>query len=107
MEEFLLRPLFSRDELNIIDQKEIDRPVSCAKGVRAAVADCTDELIGEVLGREIDDHHAGKQVTALVTDRVEQVRLAEADAAIDEQRVVRARRELRDGLTGRLGELVR
>ena len=107
MEEFLLCPLFSCDELNVIDQQEVDRPVARAEGGRVVVADRIDELIGEVLGRTIDDHRAGKQANSPVTNRVEQVRLAEADAAIDEQRVIRARRELRDGLRGGLGELVR
>src|SRR5258705_13897402 len=65
-----------------------------------------DDIIGEVLEGTIEDRRAGKQVTSPVTNRVEQVRLAEADAAIDEQGVIRARRKLRDGLTGGLGELV-
>ena len=107
VEEFLLGPLFARDELNVVDQQKVDRPVARAEGGRAVVADRIDELIGEVLGREIDDQRAGKQVNRPVADRVEQVRLAETDAAIDEQRVIRARRELRDGLRGGLGELVR
>jgi hypothetical protein len=68
------------------------------------VANCID---GEALRREIDDRCAGKQLTSPMTNRVEQVRLAKADAAIDEQGVVRARRKLRDGLRGGLGELVR
>src|SRR5207247_7675966 len=107
VEEFLLCPLLSGDELNIIDQQEIDRPVARAEVGRAVVADRVNQLIGEMLRREISDHHAGKQVSTLVTNRVEQVRLAEAATAIDEQRGLRARRELRDGQTGGLGELVR
>src|SRR5207245_6901501 len=87
VEELLLCPLFSCDELNVIDQQEVDRPVARAEGGRVVVANRIDELIGEVLGREIDDHRAGKQANSPVTNRVEQVRLAEADAAIDEQRV--------------------
>src|SRR5258705_5260262 len=106
MEEFLLCPLFSWDELNVIDKKEVDRPVARAEGGRVVVADCIDELIGKVLAETRDARRAGKQVTSPVTNRVEQVRLAEADAAIDEQGVIRARRKLRDSLTGGLGELV-
>ncbi len=40
-------------------------------------------------------------------DRVHQVRLAETDAAVDEQRVVRPRRRLRHRAAGRMRELVR
>src|SRR2546429_1597577 len=66
----LFRSLFSCDELNIIDQEEIDRPVACAEGVRAVVADCTDELIGEVLGGEIDDHHRSEEHTSELQSRL-------------------------------------
>src|SRR5207245_11165487 len=62
VEELLLRPLFSGDELNVVDQQEVDRPVARAEGGRVVVADRIDELIGEVLGREVDDQRAGKQV---------------------------------------------
>ena len=88
MEEFLLCPLLSGDELDVIDQQEVDRPVARTESGRVVVADRIDELIGELLRREIDDHRAGKLATSPVTNRVEQVRLAEADSAIDEQRVV-------------------
>ena len=43
----------------------------------------------------------------VVPDRVHQVRLAESDAAVDEQRVVRARRRFGDRAAGGMRELVR
>ena len=43
----------------------------------------------------------------VVPDRVHQVRLAEPDAAVDEQRVVRARRRFGDGAARGVRELVR
>ena len=49
---------------------------------------------------------AGFALTDQVADRVHQVRLAEADAAVDEQRVVGAARVLADLHRGRPGELV-
>src|SRR5207302_7258934 len=42
-------------------------------------------------------HHAATQATTLGRDRVEQRRLAEADATGDEQQIVRAPRERCDG----------
>ena len=42
-----------------------------------------------------------------MADGVEEMRFAEPDSAVDEERVVRARRQLRDRLRRRLRELVR
>src|SRR5438105_3745985 len=41
-----------------------------------------------------------------MADRMHQVGFAQADAAVDEQRVIGARRRLRDGATRRMCELV-
>ena len=43
----------------------------------------------------------------VVADRVHQVRLAEADAAVNEQRVVRARRRFRNRAARRVRKLIR
>ena len=43
----------------------------------------------------------------VVPDRVHQMRLAETHAAVDEERVVRARRGLGNGAAGRMRELIR
>src|ERR671913_1223754 len=42
----------------------------------------------------------------VVADRVHQVRLAEADAAVDKKRVVRTRRRFRYSAAGRMCELI-
>ena len=107
VEELLLRPLLARDELDVVDQEQIDRAVARAELRGAVVADRVDELVGEALGGEVRDGHAREEAHALMPDRVQQVRLAESDAAVDEQRVVRARRQLGHGLAGRLRELIR
>ncbi len=49
---------------------------------------------------------AGK-LARLMPDGVQQVRLAEPDTAVDEERVVRARWQLGDGLGCGLSELIR
>src|SRR3989449_11065410 len=87
-----------------VDQQEVDRAVARPELGRAVVADRVDQLVGEPLGGDVDDGHAGEQAHALVADRVEQVRLAETHAAVDEERVVRPRRQLRDPVTGGPGE---
>ena len=106
VEELLLRPLLARDELDVVDQEDVDGAVLGAELGDAVVADRVDELVGEALGREVEHAQARVEAGDLVADRVQQVGLAEADAAVDEERVVGLRRQLGDGLAGGLGELV-
>ena len=106
VEELLLRALLAGDELDVVDQEEIDGAVLGAELRGAVVADRVDELVREALGREIEQAEARVEARDLVADRVEQVRLAEADAAVDEERVVGLRGQLGDRLAGGLRELV-
>src|SRR2546425_3080071 len=107
VEELLLGPLLARDELDVVDQEEIDRPVAGAELRGPVVADRVDELVREPLGGEIRDGHPREETRALVPDGVQEVRLAESDAAVDEEWVVRSRGKLGDRLACRLRELVR
>jgi len=61
----------------------------------------------EALGGEVEQAQRRIQARDLVADRVQKVSFAEADAAVDEERVVRLRREFCDRLAGGLRELVR
>ena len=65
-----------------------------------------DELVGELLARRVDDALARELGDDLVADGVHQVGLAEADAAVQEQRVVGVAGPLRHGQAGRVGEPV-
>ena len=107
MEELFLRALLARDELDVVDQQKVDGPVAGAELGGPVVADRVDELVGEALGREVGDRHPGEEPRALVADGVEEMGLAEADPAVDEERVVGARWQLRHRLARGLRELVR
>ena len=107
MEELLLRPLLAGDELDVVDEQEVDVPVAPPKLRRAVVADRVDQLVGEPLGGDVDDDHSREQLGALVADRVQEMRLAQADPAVDEEGVVGLRGQLGYCLTGGLGKLVR
>src|SRR5699024_5736641 len=65
------------------------------------------ELVGELLGVHVPHHHVGVEALGVVPHRMQQVRLAQARAAVDEQRVVRLGGGLRDGRGGGLREAVR
>ena len=106
VEELLLRPLLVGDELDVVDEEEVDPPVAGAEVVDLALLDRGDELVGELLGRGVDDALARELGDDLVADRVHQVGLAEAHAAVQEERVVGVARALRHGQAGRVGEAV-
>ena len=80
--------------------------VARAELVDTCLAGCGDELVGELLAGDVDDALARARVAHRVADGVHEVRLAEADAAVEEERVVGVAGSLGDGEAGRVGELV-
>src|SRR6266404_2172045 len=107
MEELLLGSFLARNELNIVDQEEIDVAVLGAKLCSAVVADRIDELVGEAFRREVEEAKRRIEACHLVTDGVQEMRLAETDTAVDEERIVGLRWELGDRMASRLSKLVR
>ena len=96
VEELLLGPLLVGDELDVIDEQQVDLAVARPEVVDAALLDAGDEVVGELLAGGVDDPLARVALHHGVADRVHQVGLAEADAAVQEERVV--------GLAGTLGD---
>jgi hypothetical protein len=106
VEKLLLRPLLSRDELDVVDQEQVQAAVPIAELDGGVEADGVDEIVGELLGRHVGDPDARIALPRVMTDGVEQVGLAEAHAAVDEQGIVRLRELLPDRHAGRVRELV-
>ena len=106
VEELLLRPLLVGDELDVVDEEEVDPAVAGPEVVDAALLDARDELVRELLARRVDDPLAREAGDDRVADRVHQVRLAEADPAVQEERVVGVARALGDGQGGGVGQAV-
>ena len=75
--------------------------------VISVVLERADHVGDEVLGMQVDDARRRVLAAQLIADRVHQVRLAEAGAAVDEQRVVGLAGVLRDLLAGGACKLVR
>src|SRR5690348_14311642 len=103
MEEFLLCALFASNELDIVDQQHVDAPIFSAKLLVSAGADGVDELVCELLGGDVEDPQAAGN--DLLADGVQQMRLAQSDAAIEEERVIGLARLLSHPLGGCMGEL--
>ena len=98
MEELFLGRLFARDKLDIVHQQDIDRAVLGAELVGGAVANGVDNIIGELLRGDVEHRQPG--LHPLMADGVQEVGLAQSHAAIEEERVVRLARCLRDGQGG-------
>ncbi len=106
VEELFLRLLLVLQELDVVDQQHVDVAVAPAEALGLAVANRVDEVVGELLGADVPHARAGEQAHRVVADGVQQVCLAKTRLAVDEQRVVRLRRRLRDRDGRRVGEPV-
>jgi len=106
VEELRLCSFLSRQELDVVDEQHVDRSVPLAEVDDAVVLHRVDHLVHEALARDVDQAHLGRVAEDVVTDGVHEVRLAEADTAVDEEGVVGTRRGLGDGAAGGVGKLI-
>ena len=100
--------LLALEELQIVDDQDVDAAQRLLERHRGLAAQRRHEAVHEPLGREVEHLAVGLGVAG-PRDRLQQMRLAEADAGMDEQRVehhrIVAARD-RDLLGGRVRERV-
>ena len=89
--EFLL-DLLALDELHVVEDQQVDAAQALLEGKRRLRLQRRHEPVHETICRQID--HATTLRAHLMADGVQQVGLAEADARMEEERVV-------DGLAAR------
>ena len=106
VEKFLLGALLAGDKLNIVHQQKIHLPIAGAKIIGGALFDGLDQLNGEFIALDVSDFRGGVPVLDRVADGHEQVGLAQAGVAVDEEGIVIFPRLLRHGDGGGVGELV-
>ena len=106
VEELLLRTLLAGEELDVIDQQRMQRAVGVLEFVDAVVLQRSHHVADEALGMHVGDARVRIALADQVADRVHQVGLAEADAAVDEQRVVGGAGIFRDLQRRGLGEVI-
>ena len=107
VEELLLEALLALEELDVVDEQDVVGAVALLEALDPLVAQRVDEVVDEGLARHVAHARAPGVLGDVLRDGLEQVRLAEPRAAVDEERVVRLRRRLGDGERGRVGEAVR
>ncbi len=114
MEELVLRAVLVRQELDVVDDQHVGRgPVAGAELLHRAAAGRAllvhhraDEVGHELLAGDEADGPLGVLEVDLVPDRLQEVRLPQADAAVDEERVPARGRRLGHHARRRVGELV-
>ena len=88
MEKFLLRTFLAGDELNIIHRQKIRLPVFFLEFRGGAVADGKNQLIRKFLSLDIQKLVVGVVLPDAPADGIDQMGLAQAAAAVQEQGVI-------------------
>src|SRR5437016_9587500 len=100
VKEFLLRSLLASEKLDVVNQENISLAITLPEFDEITVLDRVDEFVDEQLTRDVDHLHVSSFRPHILSDGLHQMGFAQANAAVNEQRIVRARRRLRDGKTG-------
>ena len=106
VEELLLGTFLTGNELDIVHQKHVCRPVFLAEALGVALPDGGDDLVGELFAVHIYNIKVRVVFLDLHLDGVEQVRFTEAGLTVDEQGIVGPGGIGGHGLSSRIGELV-
>ncbi len=106
MEKLFLRAILAGEKLDVVDQQRIQRAVTALEFINPVVLQRPHHVADEAF--RVDVSHARARVAGqdAVADGVHQVGLAEAHAAVQEQRVVRPAGVLRHLESAGPGELV-
>ena len=96
VEELLLGAALVGEELYVVDQQQVERVVVALEFVEGFLLIGAHHVGHVLLGVDVTDACLRPPVGDLVADGLHEVRLAQADAAIDEQRVVRDTGVFRD-----------
>ena len=106
VEKFLLNAFLAGEELDVVNQQHVGLAVFLAELDELVVLDSVNVFVGELFGGEIGDARALFVADDVLADGVEQMRLAQADAAVKEERIVGFAGRLGDGQRGGIGKIV-
>src|ERR1043166_8158724 len=106
VKKFFLRPFFTTEELDVVDQKKVGLPVTLAELDQITVLDRVDELVDEQLSGDINHLHVFPFRPDELANGLHQMGLTQTSAAVDEEGTVRALRLLRDSETSCMRDFV-
>ena len=88
MEHLLLGGVPAGDELDVVHEEDIRRPVFVPELLVLVLPDGLDQFIGEVVALDVGDTGMAVVLPCHMGDGVEQVGLAQARVPVDEQGVI-------------------
>src|SRR5438067_12714005 len=89
VKKLLLNALFAREELDVINQQHIGLAVSFSETHQLIILNAVYVLISEFFRRKVTHARSLLVRGNLLSDRVEQMRLAQTVSAIKKERIVR------------------
>ncbi len=106
VEEFLLDAFLAGEELDVVNQQHVGLAVFFAEPDQLVVLDGVNVFVGEFFRGNIRHPRALPVAGHMLADGVQQMGLAQTDAAIKKKRIVGFARRLRDRQRGGMGEIV-
>ena len=106
VKKFFLGSLLTGNELDIVNEQTVDIPEFLSEFRHFIVADRVDQFIHEDFSRDVYDVQLRKKFQRFQPDGIQKVCLSQADAAVDEKRVVILGRLFGDRDGGSMGKLV-
>jgi len=97
VEKLFLGALFVGQEVDVIDDEHVRVAVAVTELAHLAGGDGLDELVHKAFARNINNPEIRLLVQDALTNRLQEVRLTQAHAAVNEQRVVGHARLIGDG----------
>src|ERR1043165_4477867 len=96
VEKLFLSSLLTRDELNVVDEKDIDTAITLTKGVGlvVAISDCANQFVHEPFKREIGNPKRRVNSSNRVTDCLNEMSFPKSHTAVKIERVVCLTRRL-------------
>src|ERR1044071_4095415 len=86
VEKLFLRALLASEKLDVIDQKQVRLSIAFAKLNQIVVLNCVDKLVDKKFARKVHHLRVFLFHPNVLTDRLHQMRLAEPDSAVNEER---------------------
>jgi hypothetical protein len=84
VKELLEDLLFALEELDVIEQENISRPIAVLEVVNPLPPDRVDEVVQETLGCDVTNNQAGVKLEGEMPDCMKEVGLAQAGRPVDE-----------------------
>ncbi|CAB4632033.1 unannotated protein [freshwater metagenome] len=106
VEKGLLGLVFTLQELDIVNQKDVNIPIFSLEERSSVVLNGINKVVGELFRGNVSDLDLGVKIQGVVADGVQKVSLAKPRTTINKQWVIGLRRGLGNRESSRVGKSV-